>query len=199
MWHAYGFQISLRASPVSWLKLECHLMSRASLIFLGRNLSSVVCTSLWSKSTYVVVFTYGMLSNGRFILLHCYAVSFVFIQSCASSTSCTSQTLFNILICCTFLFHFNYKINNDVICAYITMYWLTVCMCITWWRLPKCSWNIIYWSFSLVKVQSNSDAIWLTQEPWPSPNITWTEVHGFLNQKYVHYSSMFLHCLWWLM
>lgn len=186
MWHAYGFQISLRASRVSWLKFECHLMSRASLIFLGRNLSSVVCTSLWSKST---------LSNGRFIWLHCYAVSFVFIQSYASSTPCTSQTLsslFNILIC------YNYKINNDVICAYITMYWLTVCMCITWWRLPKCSWNIIYWSFSLVKVQSNSDAIWLTQEPWPSPNITWTEVHGFLNQKYT-IAACFFTGLWWLM
>ena len=51
MWHAYGFQISLRASPASWLKLECHLMSRASLIFLGQNLSSVVSTSLWNTRT----------------------------------------------------------------------------------------------------------------------------------------------------
>ena len=53
MCRVYGFQISLRASPVSWLKLKCLFMSRASSVtFPGQNLSSVVTTSLWSKSMW---------------------------------------------------------------------------------------------------------------------------------------------------
>ena len=52
MCRVYGFQISLRASPVSWLKLECLFMSRASLIFLVQNLSSIATISLWSKSMW---------------------------------------------------------------------------------------------------------------------------------------------------
>ena len=56
-----------------------------------------------------------------------------------------------------------YKVWVDI-CVYITRYWLTVCMCvwlcITWWRLPKSSQNVVYIKFcSLVKVWNNSNAM----------------------------------------